>query len=117
MQNGGIIFHFKSMIVYKLCRKLKSGEITSLFINKKRRLPFNEWMEAESYPTSGFAVRPYWHCTSQPVAPHLSEKNRVWVKSEIEDYEEFLRPESQGGCWYLANKIKLIEIHNGSGTV
>jgi len=98
------------MIAYKLCRKLKSGEITSLFINKTRRLPFNEWMNAENHPTGGFAVRPYWHCTSQPVAPHLSEKNRVWVIVEIEDYIEHVRPESQGGKWYLANKIKLIEI-------
>lgn len=105
------------MEVFKLCRKLKSGEITSLFINKKRRLPFNEWMEAESHPTSGFAVRPYWHCTSQPVAPHLSEKGRVWIKCEIEDFQEFMRPESQGGCWYLANKIKLIEIYDRTGTI
>jgi len=98
------------MLAYKLCRKLKNGEITSLFINKKKRLIFNEWLEAESYPTKGFAVRPFWHCTSEPIAPHLSEKNRVWVVVFMDEYSEYLRPESQGGKWFLAKRIKLIEI-------
>lgn len=58
---------------------MKSGDITPLFINKSFRIPFNEWLEAESHPTKGFKVRPYWHCTSEPIAPHLSTKDRVWV--------------------------------------
>lgn len=98
------------MIAYKLCRKLKNGEIRSLFINKKENLPFNTWLEAESHPTRGFKHRPFWHCTSNPVAPHLSMKNRVWIKVEMENFKEFQRPESQGGLWYLAKKIKLLEI-------
>ena len=98
------------MIAYKLCRKLKNGDITPLFINKTKRLPFNEWMNAELHPTKGFTVRPFWHCTSEPIAPHLSNKNRVWIKIEMEDYTEFVRPVSQGGKWFLANKIKLLEI-------
>lgn len=97
------------MIAYKLFRRLKSGEITSLFINKKRRLPMNEWMEAEIFPTKGFALRPFWHCTSTPNAPHLSMKNRVWLKVEMRDFEEYQRPENQGGMWYLAKKIKIVE--------
>jgi hypothetical protein len=98
------------MIAYKLCRQLKSGEITSLFINKKNRLPFNQWLEAECHPTKGFKERPFWHCTHFPVAPHLSMKGRVWVKLEMEDFEIFERPASQGGQWFLAKKIKLIDI-------
>lgn len=98
------------MIAYKLCRKLKSGEITPLFINKKMKLPFNQWLEAECHPTKGYKIRPFWHCTSTPVAPHLSEKGRVWLKVEIEDFEEFNRPEHQGGLWFLAKRIKLIDI-------
>jgi len=98
------------MIAYKLVRKLKDGNITPLFINKSFRIPFNSWLEAESHPTKGFKERPFWHCTSQPVAPHLSEKNRVWVKMEIEDFEEFKRPNNQGGLWYLAKKVKFLEI-------
>jgi hypothetical protein len=97
------------MIAYKLCRLMKSGDITPLFINKSFRIPFNEWLEAESHPTKGFKVRPYWHCTSEPNAPHLSTKDRVWVKVEIQDYEEFQRPNNQGGLWFLAKRIKFIE--------
>lgn len=99
------------MISYKLCRQLKNGDIKPLFINKNKKLPFNEWLEAECHPTKGFKVRPFWHCTSTPEAPHLSKKNRVWIKIEMEDYEEFERPNSQGGLWYLAKRIKLIEIY------
>lgn len=98
------------MLAYKLCRKLKNGEIRSLFINKKENLSFNTWLEAESHPTRGFKYRPFWHCTSNPVAPHLSMRNRVWIRVEMEDFQEFQRPESQGGLWYLAKKIKLLEI-------
>ena len=98
------------MIAYKLCRQLKNGDIKPLFINKNKKLPFNEWVEAECHPTKGFKVRPFWHCTSAPVAPHLSKQNRVWVKIEMENFEEFQRPEAQGGLWFLAKRIKLIEI-------
>lgn len=100
------------MIAYKLCRLKKNGEITPLFINKKKNLPLNVWLEAESHPTKGYKLRPYWHCCSKPVAPHLSEKGRVWVKLEIKNYEEFKRPNNQGGMWYLANEIKILEILN-----
>lgn len=97
------------MIAYKLCRQKKNGDITPLFINKTKSLPFNEWLDAECHPTKGFAVRPFWHCTSNPIAPHLSTKGRVWVEIEMEDYQEFQRPENQGGLWFLSKKIKLIK--------
>jgi len=97
------------MIAYKLFRKKKNGTITSLFINKKVELPFDSWMKAGDYPTKGFARRPGWHCTGKPTAPHLSEKGRVWCKVEITDYTEFNRPVSQGGMWYLAKNIQIIE--------
>ena len=74
------------MIAYKLVRQLKNGDITPLFINKTKRIEFNKWIDAECHPTKGFAVRPFWHCTSKPIAPHLSERNRVWVQVEIKDY-------------------------------
>ena len=96
------------MKAYKLFRQLKNGDITSLFINKKERLVYNTWLEAKSYPTKGFAFRPYWHCTSQPNAPHLSEKGRIWMEVEMRDIQEFERPVNQGGLWYLANNIKII---------
>jgi hypothetical protein len=101
------------MIAYKLCRRLKNGDIKSLFINKKMKLPFNVWMDAECHPTKGFKERPFWHCTSNPVAPHLSMKGRVWIKVEMGDFEVYERPNSQGGLWFLAKKIKLINILEG----
>jgi hypothetical protein len=98
------------MIAYKLVRKLKSGKLTPLFINKAQGIELNTWYESECHPTKGFKVRQGWHCTSTPNAPHLSERDRVWVKVEIEGVEEFKRPESQGGLWYLADNIKFLEI-------
>lgn len=97
------------MIAYKLFRIKKNGDITSLFINKTVPLKINEWLVAESYPTKGYKHRPYWHCTSEPIAPHLSEKGRKWFKVEMKDFIKFERPKSQGGLWYLAGQIKIIE--------
>jgi len=93
---------------YKLIRKLKSGEYSPLFINKKSRIPIGVWLDAESHPTNGFAVRKGWHCLLKPEAPHLSKKDRVWVEVELDDFEYFERPESQGGMWVLAQKMKVI---------
>lgn len=97
------------MKAYKLVRKLKSGLLALLFINKKLRYIPGIWCKAESYPTKGFALRPGFHCCSKPEAPHLSLKGRVWVEVSIEDYEEIQRPESQGGLWYLAQKMKVMK--------
>ena len=98
------------MIAYKLVRRMKDGSLSSLFIGKRNRLKTLEWLDAQCIPTKGFAVRPGWHCTQNPSAPHLSKNGRVWVKVDMRDYEEFQRPESQGGMWYIANKIKILEI-------
>ncbi len=102
------------MIAYKLVRKLKDGSISPLFINKRLRIPVGEWLEAEDHKTKGFAHRVGWHCTRHSVAPHLktrlkSGEVRVWYMVEIEDFTEEHRPLSQGGLWYLANKIKFLE--------
>lgn len=69
-------------------------------------------MQAECYPTKGFAVRKGWHCCFTPVAPHLSMRlangeQRVWVECEVEDYDTYNRPESQGGTWILAQRMKI----------
>jgi hypothetical protein len=97
-----------SEISYKLFRELKSGEITSLFINKNERLKRDIWLEAKSYPTKGYKLRPFWHCTEKPIAPHLSIKGRTWLKVEMEEYTEFNRPICQGGKWFLAKRIKIL---------
>lgn len=98
------------MIAYKLMRIRKDGTLGSLFINKKVIIPIGVWLEAENHPTKGYMERFGWHCTFQPIAPHLSTKGRVWVKCEVEDYYTYARPESQGGAWVLANRMKILEI-------
>lgn len=97
------------MKAYKLLKVRKNGTIGPLFINQKLVIPINVWLNAESHPTKGYTYRPFWHCTSQPVAPHLSEKGRCWYEVEIEDYTEMIRPPCQGGVWYLANKMKILK--------
>ena len=97
------------MKAYKLFRQMKDGKLSPLFINKKSRLPINEWMEAENHPTKGFTIRQGWHCTLEPKAPHLSEKNRVWYEVKIKRWELHERPKSQGGTWVLAQQMKIIK--------
>ena len=101
------------MKAYKLVRKLKDGKLYPLFINKKEPFIFNKWLKAECYPTKGFAVRKGFHCCFQPLAPHLKEhlsngEQRVWIECEVKDWESYDRPESQGGAWILAQKMKVL---------
>lgn len=98
------------MIAYKLIRQLKDGKLSPLFINKKSRIPIGIWLNAEEHPTKGFAVRKGWHCTLKPIAPHLSIKDRVWVEVDVRNVELYDRPESQGGTWVLAQRMKILRI-------
>lgn len=98
------------MRAFKLVRLGKDGKCYPLFINKKEAFRFGETMIAGYYPTPGFAGRMGFHCCFKPLAPHLKEKlangeQRVWIELDVEDYETYDRPESQGGMWILAKKI------------
>lgn len=97
------------MEAYKLLRKRKDGSLGPLFINRSQRLPYGLWLEAEDHPTKGYAHRPGWHTTLSPDAPHLKLDGRIWVKCEIEDYYTFDRPAHQGGTWFIAQRMRLIE--------
>ena len=97
------------MIAYKLFRKHKDGSYGPLFINAKQRIHKDIEYPAEAHRTKGYAYRPGWHCCAEPNAPHLSKKNRVWCQVEIEDYTPHHRPQSQGGLWFTANKLKVIK--------
>ena len=103
------------MTAYKLVRQMKDGSLAPLFINKTSRFILNTWMQAEDHPTKGFAHRPGFHCTLKSEAPHLSVggektgKGRVWVEVEVKDYKKYNRPESQGGTWVLAQKMKIVK--------
>ena len=101
------------MKAYKLLRKKKDGKLYPLFINKTIPTPIGESMQAECYPTKGFAIRKGWHCCFEKNAPHLKMKlsngeQRVWVEVEVEDWESYNRPESQGGAWILAQRMKIV---------
>lgn len=96
-------------------RLRKDGTLGSLFIDRKSIIPIGVWLEAECTPTKGFAVRKGFHCCYEMNAPHLkktlsSGEVRVWAKCEVEDCTEFNRPESQGGKWILANRMRVLDI-------
>jgi len=97
-------------IAYKLLKMRKNGTLGSLFINCRQVIPIGKWLKAEAHRKKGYAFRPGWHATPDPVAPHLSKKNRIWCKVEVKDYELLNRPENQGGTWYLAKKMRVLEV-------
>lgn len=96
------------MKAFKLVRVRANGTLGPLFINRRQVLPVGVWLQAENHPTKGFAVRPGWHVTAAPVAPHLSKRGRGWITVEVEDYIEVFRPKSQGGLWFLAQRMKVM---------
>lgn len=103
------------MIAYKLFRQRRDGTLGPLFINARLRVPVGVWLDAEDHPTKGFAHRPGWHCTLKPEAPHLSEQPkggaaRVWARVEVEGVSLYERPESQGGTWCLAERLRVVEV-------
>lgn len=98
---------------YKLFKLRANGTLGPLFINARQVVPVGEWLPAEDHPTNGFAHRPGWHCTLQPVAPHLAEHpkhgpKRVWMRVEMTGVTKYNRPESQGGTWALASAIRVL---------
>lgn len=98
------------MIGFKLFRQRKDGTLGPLFINARLRVPIGQWLDAETHPTKGFAVRHGWHAALRPVAPHLSEKGRVWCRVALEGAKLYKRPESQGGTWVIAERLKVLDV-------
>jgi hypothetical protein len=98
----------ESIIAYKLFRKMKDGNYAPLFINKRQRLIVGVEYQAEAHRTTGYAYRPGWHCCTAPTAPHLSESGRVWCRVQIKGYRVMHRPAHQGGKWFLADSMTII---------
>ena len=98
------------MIGYKLFKQRKDGTLGPLFINRRQKLLIGEIYYAESHRTKGYVFRPGWHICSEMNAPHLSKKNRVWAKVKFSDYTKHVRPESQGGVWFIANEMTIMRI-------
>lgn len=100
---------------FKLLRLRADGTLGPLFINRSQVIPIGRWLAAEDHPTRGYANRPGWHCCVKAEAPHLktelaSGEQRVWCSVDLIGVEEFSRPPSQGGTWYLAKKMRVKEI-------
>lgn len=98
-----------TLLAYKLFRKRKDGTYGPLFINRKQKLLPKQVYHAEDVPTKGYLHRPGWHCCAYPTAPHLSKKDRVWCLIEIEGYQKHQRSAHQGGLWYTANRMTILE--------
>lgn len=97
------------MIGYKLFRKRKDGTYGPLFINRSQKLEKGVLYDAEDHPTDGYAHRPGWHICAQPIAPHLSQKGRVWCRVEFDLAGTITRPASQGNTWYLGHTLRILE--------
>ena len=99
------------MIAYKLMRVRKDESIGPLFINRKHHIRIGETHIAKhGIHQKGYKYRPGWHCLPEPYAPHLKLKeDRAWVKVLISQFTIEDRPESQGGKWFLAEKITFLE--------
>lgn len=98
------------MIGFKLFTRRADGSLGPLFINRRQRLQVGVEYEAEDHPTKGYAHRPGWHICSMPYAPHLSKKGRVWARVRFSDFTSHVRPAAQGGLWYTANKMTILEV-------
>tara|TARA_R110000824_G_scaffold268440_2_gene457049 strand:- start:1422 stop:1694 length:273 start_codon:yes stop_codon:yes gene_type:complete len=89
-------------------RRRKNGTLGSLFINKTAEIPTGQWLQAETHSTKGYADRQGWHCLLEKKAPHLKEEGREWVEVSVTQFKFFVRPESQGGVWVLAQRMKIL---------
>jgi len=98
------------MVGYKLMRLRKDGSLGALFIDARQRIAVGKWMWAKDVPTKGYAHRPGWHILPEPKADHLSERDRVWCRVEFRHFKEHKRPANQGGMWYLARRMRVVEV-------
>jgi hypothetical protein len=99
---------------YKLFRVRRDGSLGSLFIDKKKVLPVGQWLNALEVPTKGFAFRPGFHACSEPVAPHLSKEGRVWARVSLIGVTKHRRPETQGGLWYTAKRMRIDDVQTAN---
>jgi hypothetical protein len=100
----------ETITAYKLLRQRKNGTLGPLFINRRQVIPVGVWLAAEDHPTKGYAHRPGWHATPRQCAPHLSMSGRVWCRVELRGVRRWERPEKQGGLWFIAAQMRVVEI-------
>jgi hypothetical protein len=123
------------MTTYKLLRLRKNGTLGPLFIEASRVLELGVVQQANCTPTKGYAIRPGFHSTWKPEAPHLDMKGRVWVECTVpgeqytkEQHQDLFdtrngmsklpsngwylwpRPANQGGIWIISDQLRLNRI-------
>lgn len=98
----------RNITAYKLFKLHSDGSLGSLFINCRDKIETGKWLNAEFHPRKGFKERIGWHCVPRKFAPHLSKRGRVWKKIKIANYKEITKPKNQGGKWYIAGKMKVL---------
>lgn len=77
-----------TQIGYKLFEMDTNNNLYPLFIDKKTAYPIGEWIQAENYPTKGYAKRPGLHVGQICSAPWLmsadgtykSQRSKYWKR-------------------------------------
>ncbi len=99
------------MRAWKLFHRRPDGSLGPLFINRRLRVPVGTWLEAESHPTKGYAVRTGWHAAPRRFAPHLRQGgDRVWGRVELREFRREERPRAQGQYWYVARRMRVLYV-------
>ena len=108
---------------WKLFRQYEDGSISSLYSNKKLKYEEGEWYEAEEHPdkAGGRKFRPMFHATAsnrlphlekskkEPIVPRGKQKGRVYLQVELDGAGIRRVSESQGGDWYIGQRMKIIK--------
>ena len=98
---------------YKFFRWKKDG-LAPLFVNKKDRYNFNEWIQAENAKPKDLKERPGFHCCYYPeLVEHIKLKGTdrycFHVQYIPKDGRAIERPRNQGKTWILAKYLKVVE--------
>lgn len=98
---------------FKIFRVRRDGTLGPLFIGRDIVIKPGVWIKAKAIRTEGFKFRPGWHACPTQNAPHLTLKGRVWAKVELRGVKLHHKPANQGGLWYTAKQLRLVEVLNG----
>lgn len=108
------------MQAYKLFRVRTNGTLGPVIINRGQVIPVGKWLKAEDHSAKalsyGVAVRPGFHATKEPHAPHLTKPskkaladNRTWYLVELKKVRAEHRGVDGGSDWYVADHMKVLE--------
>lgn len=107
------------MRAYKLFRVRRDGSLGPVIINRGQRIETGKWLKFEDHSDKarsyGVAIRPGFHATKEPHAPHLTNgskqaiaDNRTWFVVELQKVRAEHRGVDGGSDWYVAEKMKVL---------